>query len=33
MKDFAAIVREVKPSILIGASAAGGAFTPEVLQR
>jgi malate dehydrogenase (oxaloacetate-decarboxylating)(NADP+) len=31
MKDFKEVVREVKPSILIGASAAGGAFTPEIL--
>jgi malate dehydrogenase (oxaloacetate-decarboxylating)(NADP+) len=32
MKDFAAVVKEVQPSILIGASAAAGAFTPEILQ-
>jgi malate dehydrogenase (oxaloacetate-decarboxylating)(NADP+) len=32
MKDFTEVVREVQPSILIGASAAGGAFTPEILQ-
>jgi len=33
MKNFAEVVEEVKPSILIGASAAGGAFTPEILQK
>ncbi|KAL7019053.1 hypothetical protein ACKWTF_010994 [Chironomus riparius] len=32
MKDFTEIVREVQPSILIGASAAGGAFKPEILE-
>ncbi|KAJ8961682.1 hypothetical protein NQ318_021281 [Aromia moschata] len=32
IKDFAAIVNEVKPSVLIGASAAAGAFTPDVLK-
>lgn len=32
MKDFSEIVREVQPSILIGASAAGGAFKPNILE-
>ncbi|CAG9864206.1 unnamed protein product [Phyllotreta striolata] len=32
IKNFAAIVNEIKPSVLIGASAAAGAFTPEVLK-
>jgi malate dehydrogenase (oxaloacetate-decarboxylating)(NADP+) len=32
MNNFCEIVREVKPSILIGASAAGGAFTPTILN-
>lgn len=33
MKVFAEVVAEVKPSILIGASAAGGAFTPAILEN
>jgi len=32
MRDLGEVVREIKPSILIGASAAAGAFTPEILQ-
>lgn len=32
MKDLGEIVKEVKPSILIGASACAGAFTPEILS-
>lgn len=32
VKDFAQVVNEIKPSILIGASAAAGAFTPEILK-
>ncbi|ENN82708.1 hypothetical protein YQE_00923, partial [Dendroctonus ponderosae] len=31
-KDFTALVNEIKPSILIGASATFGAFTPDILQ-
>ncbi|XP_066247137.1 NADP-dependent malic enzyme [Euwallacea similis] len=30
-KDFAGLVNEIKPSILIGASAQGGAFTKDIL--
>jgi malate dehydrogenase (oxaloacetate-decarboxylating)(NADP+) len=32
VRDLRTVVQEVKPSILIGASAAKGAFTPEILQ-
>lgn len=31
-KSLVDLINEVKPSVLIGASAAGGAFTPEVLK-
>lgn len=31
-KSLSDVVKEIKPSILIGASAAGGAFTPEILK-
>ncbi|GLV41122.1 Malic enzyme b [Carabus blaptoides fortunei] len=31
-KSLVDLIKEVKPSVLIGASAAGGAFTPAVLQ-
>jgi len=31
-KDLRAVVQEIKPSVLIGASAAGGAFTPDILR-
>ncbi|XP_065157603.1 NADP-dependent malic enzyme isoform X2 [Atheta coriaria] len=31
-KDLRAVVEELKPTALIGASAAGGAFTPEILK-
>lgn len=32
MKSLAEVVKEIKPSVLIGASAAAGAFTPEILK-
>lgn len=31
LKNLVTLINEIKPSVLIGASAAGGAFTPEVL--
>jgi len=31
-KDLRAVVQEIKPSVLIGAAAAGGAFTPDILR-
>ncbi|KAH0945443.1 hypothetical protein HN011_001118 [Eciton burchellii] len=33
MKNLLDVVREIKPSVLIGASAAAGAFTPDVLRE
>ncbi|CAD6235656.1 GSCOCG00007954001-RA-CDS [Cotesia congregata] len=33
VKSLIDLVREIKPTVLIGASAAAGAFTPEVLQE
>ncbi|XP_017771046.1 PREDICTED: NADP-dependent malic enzyme [Nicrophorus vespilloides] len=32
IKDLRALIEEVQPTALIGASAAGGAFTPEILK-
>lgn len=32
-KSLLDLVNEVKPNILIGASACAGAFTPEILQK
>ncbi|XP_053918885.1 NADP-dependent malic enzyme isoform X1 [Cuculus canorus] len=32
MKNLEDIVREIKPSVLIGVAAIGGAFTPQILQ-
>ncbi|KAF4521631.1 hypothetical protein B566_EDAN006673 [Ephemera danica] len=32
VKDLHSVVKEIKPSILIGAAAVAGAFTPEILQ-
>ncbi|XP_044730809.1 NADP-dependent malic enzyme-like [Chrysoperla carnea] len=33
IRDLKDCVRELKPTVLIGASAIGGAFTPEILQQ
>lgn len=33
VKDLYTVVKEVRPSILIGASAAGGAFKPDILKE
>ncbi|XP_044259511.1 NADP-dependent malic enzyme-like [Tribolium madens] len=33
IKTLAEVVKKVKPTILIGAAAIGGAFTPEILQE
>ncbi|XP_022195873.1 NADP-dependent malic enzyme isoform X1 [Nilaparvata lugens] len=33
MKDILEVIKEVKPSVLIGASATGGLFTPEILRE
>ncbi|KAJ8980794.1 hypothetical protein NQ317_004796 [Molorchus minor] len=32
VKDLARVVNEIKPSVLIGAAAASGAFTPEIIK-
>ncbi|KDQ87031.1 NADP-dependent malic enzyme isoform X1 [Zootermopsis nevadensis] len=32
VKNLREVVSEIKPSVLIGASAAGGSFTPEILR-
>ncbi len=32
MADLGEIVKEIKPSVLIGAAAIGGVFTKEILQ-
>jgi malate dehydrogenase (oxaloacetate-decarboxylating)(NADP+) len=32
MRKLADVVKEVKPSVLIGAAAVGGAFTPEIIK-
>lgn len=32
IKDLSQVVKELKPTIIIGASATPGLFTPEILQ-
>lgn len=32
MKNLGDVVKEIKPTVLIGAAAIGGAFTPEIIK-